>query len=401
VTARRAAYALWFATLALGLAMLALVFFAIDGDAAGRLSDTAYVLALVAAQLFVTVGAVVASRRPENPVGWLFCAAPIVAHLALLTEGWAYVAAEHGLAGVAVSKTVAGALWGVAVSLVGLYAFLLFPDGRLPSPRWRWPALAGAVAMAVYVVAAVTVPGPIPALEGYDNPIGVPGMRAVADLTTLVFLGLMLGAVWALVLRFTRARGAERQQLKVFLCTVCFVLATIGAFELVVAATDGRIAGHQVDRYAVWLVAFLLIPVAVGVAILRFRLYDFDRVVSRTLVYGALTVILGGAYAGLVLAGQAVFSSFAGGSDLAIAVSTLVVAALFLPLRSRVQAVVDRRFYRRRYDAQRTLEAFGVRLREEVDLRSLAADLHGVVDEAMQPAHVSLWLRRGDSVTIP
>jgi hypothetical protein len=399
--ATRLAWALWCATLALSVAVIAVVFFALERG--GGLSDTAYVLALVAAQLFVTVGALIASRRPENPIGWLFCAAPIVAELAILVEGWAYLAAERGLPGVAPSKTVAGALWGVAVTLVGLYAFLLFPDGRLPSPRWRWPALAGAVTLAVYVVAAVTVPGPIPAPEGYDNPIGVPGMGAVAELATLVFIGLMLAAVASLLLRFRMARGVERQQLRVFLATVCFVIATIGAFELLVTATDGPIAGlHDTDKYAVWVVDFLLIPVAVGVALLRYRLYDFDRVVSKTLVYGGLTAILGAAYVGLVLAGQTVFSSFAGGSDLAIAASTLVVAALFLPLRARVQRFVDRRFYRRRYDAQRLLEAFGARLREELELEMLRADLENVVAETMQPAHVSLWVApRRNPVTIP
>jgi len=396
VTRRRAtrlACTLWVATLALGLAMLALALFAIESESEDRLSGGTYVLAAVAAQLFATVGALIASRRPDNPIGWLFCAAPIVALLALLVEDWAYVAAERGLSGVAVSRTLAGALWGVAVTLVGFYAFLLFPDGRLPSRRWRWPARVVALVLAVYFVAALTSPGTIPEPKGYDNPIGIPGMRAVADLTTLVFIGFVLAALWSLLLRYWQARGAERQQLKVFLGTVTFVVATIGAFQLLVAATDGRVAGHDVERYAVWLVVFLLIPVAVGVAILRYRLYDFDRVVSRTLVYGALTLVLGAAYAGLVLAGQAVFSSFAGGSNLAIAVSTLVVAALFLPLRSRVQGLVDRRFFRRRYDAGRTLEAFGARLRHEVDLDAMTLDLGRVVDETMKPAHVSVWLR--------
>jgi hypothetical protein len=138
-----------------------------------------------------------------------------------------------------------------------------------------------------------------------------------------------------------------------------------------------------------------VLPAATAIAMFKYRLYEIDRVISRTLVYGVLTVILGAAYAGLVLAGQALFSSFAGGSNLAIAGSTLVVAGLFLPLRGRVQLVVDRRFYRRRYDAQRTLEAFGARLRQEIDLQSLSLELRGVVDQTMQPAHLSLWLRRG------
>ena len=158
----------------------------------------------------------------------------------------------------------------------------------------------------------------------------------------------------------------------------------------------GNVLGSGTDAILSTIPAVLaaLLPIATAIAILRYRLYEIDRIISRTLVYGALTLILGAAYVGLVLAGQALFSSFAGGSNLAIAASTLVVAALFLPVRSRVQRFVDRRFYRSRYDAQRTLEAFGGRLREQVELERLATELHGVVSETMQPKHVSLWLRR-------
>jgi hypothetical protein len=197
----------------------------------------------------------------------------------------------------------------------------------------------------------------------------------------------------ALVVRFRRSRGVERQQLK----WLAFAGAIpVAAFALSFVLGSFVSGGLLLDAiFVTGFAALMLIPVAVGVAILRYRLYEIDRVISRTLVYGSLTVVLGAAYAGLVLAGQAVFSSFAGGSNLAIAVSTLVVAALFLPLRSRVQRVVDRRFNRHRYDAQQTLEAFGSRLREQVDLATLTGELRGVVEETIQPSHVSVWLRSG------
>ncbi len=196
------------------------------------------------------------------------------------------------------------------------------------------------------------------------------------------------GAAASLVVRFRRSRGVEKQQLTVLVAAGVFATAMF----LVSWVVEG-VSGSQDLGVAITLLGILAIPVAIGVAMLRYRLYEVDRVISRTLVYGALTLILGSAYGGLVLAGQAVFSSFAGGSDLAIAGSTLVVAALFLPLRARVQRVVDRRFYRRRYDAQRTLEAFGSRLRREVELETLAGDLRGVVVDTVQPTHVFLWLR--------
>jgi hypothetical protein len=205
----------------------------------------------------------------------------------------------------------------------------------------------------------------------------------------ILFSAALVGAAASVVVRFRRAHGVERQQL-----TLLVAAGSAAAAIFVVSSFLGSWITEDLG-IALTLLGVLAVPVAMGAAMLRYRLYEVDRVISKTLVYGALTVILVAAYAALVLAGQAVFSSFAGGSNLAIAVSTLVVAALFLPLRARVQRVVDRRFYRRRYDAQRTLERFGARLREQVEIDGLDAELQDVVRETMQPAHVSLWLRGG------
>ena len=202
---------------------------------------------------------------------------------------------------------------------------------------------------------------------------------------------MLLLALASIVLRFRRSRGVERLQLK-WVASAGSVM--VAGFFL--AFVSGQTVISDIG-FVTGVVGFVLLPIAVGVAILRYRLFDIDRVISKTLVYAALSLVLGAAYVGLVLGGQALFSSFAGGSNLAIAASTLVVAALFLPVRSRVQRFVDRRFYRRRYDAQRTLEGFGARLREQVDLGTLEHDLRGVVTETMQPAHASVWLREARS----
>jgi hypothetical protein len=229
-----------------------------------------------------------------------------------------------------------------------------------------------------------TVFDPLPV----QNPAGLDGAGTWLDVVEAAGALLLVPAAVVTYVgalgRFRRARGVERQQFKWFALAACFLLVSF------VLTMVPRLDGVTMALIGL---GFAGIPVAVGIAILRYRLYDIDRVISKTLVYGSLTVILGAAYAGFVLAGQALFASFAGGSNLAIAVSTLVVAALFLPLRSRVQSLVDRRFYRRRYDARRTLEAFGTRLRERVELEGLRVELEGVVRETMQPAHVSLWLK--------
>jgi hypothetical protein len=281
----------------------------------------------------------------------------------------------------------------MGVTLVPIFAFQLFPDGLPLSRRWRWPLWLGAGVIAAMSIASILTPGQLEGVPaGYVNPIGVPGMDIAAGVTWVCALVLILASVGSLIVRFRGSRGIERQQIKIFAGTACFVVLGLVCFSLLHELT------HLLDFIGpytdvVWLLMLTLIPASMGVAILRYRLYDIDRVISKTLVYGSLSVILGAAYVGLVLAGQALFSSFAGGSNLAIAASTLAVAALFLPVRSRVQRFVDRRFYRRRYDAQRTLEGFGTRLREQIDLGTLDRELREVVTETMQPAHASLWLR--------
>ena len=234
--------------------------------------------------------------------------------------------------------------------------------------------------------------GPLAGYPDVANPAAVPVLAHVAatiDSVGQVTLApaMLLVALASLVVRVRRSRGVERLQLKWVayagsVMVVGFFCAFVGGSTVI--GDVGFVTG---------VVGFVLLPVAVGVAMLRYRLFDIDRVISKTLVYGALSLVLGAAYVGLVLGGQALFSSFAGGSNLAIAASTLVVAALFLPVRSRVQRIVDRRFYRRRYDVQRTLEGFGARLREQVELEGLRHDLVSVVGETMQPAHAALWLR--------
>jgi hypothetical protein len=230
-----------------------------------------------------------------------------------------------------------------------------------------------------------------PPFEGIDNPAGIeaagPALEVVGAAGFIaLFAGILLGAA-ALVARFRRARGDERQQLKWFASA-----GALFALACLVALTPWFGSSDTTGQLLI-LLAFAAIPIAAGVAILKYRLYDIDLVIRRTLVYGGLTALLAGAYLAGVLLLQLALSPLTERSDLAIAGSTLAVAALFRPARARVQAAVDRRFYRRRYDAERTLESFGARLRDEVDLEALGGELRAVVSETMQPVHISLWLR--------
>ncbi len=343
------------------------------------------------------VGTLLWRRRPENPIGPLLLVLAVVVTASVVGDAITspYEDAEE-VPGLAVRLVVwlDEALIYVWFGLVGVLLPLLFPDGRLPSRRWR-PVLWAGVALVVLAVFGTTF-----GVEGTDwgaggtltNPLAIGGaagdaLEAAADLSGPAFAVVVLLALASVVVRFRRARGVERQQLKWFGYAIGLLLSGLAA-AAISEATGWEPLGNV--GWTIFLVSLIFgMPLAIGVAILRYRLYDIDLVIRRTLVYGALTVTLAGAYLGSVL----LVSLAVGESGLATAVSTLAVAALFRPARARIQGAVDQRFYRRRYDAARTLEAFGARLRDELDLEALAADVRDVVQDTVQPAHVSLWIR--------
>jgi hypothetical protein len=355
-----------------------------------------------AALLFAGVGLLVARAEPRNAIGWIFLGSSAF----LATNVAAYSYSDFVFFGGEPWPAGRWTAWLAAWTFIPagyvapVFVAQLFPDGRpLPGP-WRW-VLWITVGIAIEAtLVAMLAPGATDSYPASTNPFGVGGrlgdlIGTLDDSGPVEAPPVFLAALAALVVRFRRSRGIEREQMK--------WLAFAGAVPAIAFSLSfvwGSVVGDGLALSVIFVTGFaalMLMPVAVAIAILRYRLYEIDRVISRTLVYGSLTLVLGAAYVALVLAGQAVFSSFAGGSNLAIAASTLVVAALFLPLRGRMQRFVDRRFYRRRYDAQRTLAAFGTRLREQVELDGLRSDLERVVAETVQPAHVSLWLREAQS----
>jgi hypothetical protein len=342
--------------------------------------------------LLAGTGAIVAQRRPRNPIGWLFGVAALC--LAVLMLGDAlYWHAAFGDPGPHPTAEVALWFenWAWIPALVALFSLvpLLFPTGAPPSPRWRFVGWAAVTAGIVTLVATALSPGPLQNTAWVTNPLGVGGLglRTLSEAAFVVWLISALAAVVSLVVRFRRSRGVERQQLKWVTAAGCLLLAS---FPVSALLDDGV---SEAAGWACLLFALLCLAVAVSVALLRFRLYDLDVVINRTLVYGALTAALAAAYLGSVLVLQLVLNGLTADSGLAVAGSTLAVAALFRPARSRIQATVDRRFYRHKYDAARTLEHFGAQLRDEVDLAALSAELRAVVADTMQPAHVSVWLR--------
>jgi hypothetical protein len=359
------------------------------------------VLFSLAYLVFSLVGALIVSRRPENVVGWLFCAIGFVNACWVFTIGYATRALAGGADWLPAGQLAAWLdnVLAVPGGWLLLPVFYLFPTGRPLSARWGMLIRIVALAMGVGMVVAAFEPGPVAQIEvGVDNPLGISSLRgplgALDLLLGVVQAGLAAAGVACLVVRFRRGGSLERLQIKWFAYASGFALVML--VVLAVQAIAGLGEGGLADAVASTLLflAVLAIPVSVGVAILRYRLYDIDLLINRTLVYGSLTAVLLGTYFGGIAALQGLFVLLTGQqSSLAVVASTLAIAALFNPLRRRMQSFIDRRFYRRKYDARKTLEAFSARLREETDLDALNDELVGVVEETMQPEHLSLWQR--------
>jgi len=290
------------------------------------------------------------------------------------------------------------------VGLLGIYLILLFPDGKLPSRRWRPLAWLSGVVMVLASLVITFGPGPLEGHPGVRNPLGLEALGhpwvATAVFIVLLLLPLsMVASALSLVLRYRRSKGEEREQIKwiafaASVVVIVYLIAMVGSlfFPLGWGGAGTPLWLGLLQQAA--LVSFTAVPIAVGFAVLKYRLYDIDIVINRTLVYGTLTITLVTLYFGGIVVLQRIFVTLTGQqSTLAVVASTLAIAALSVPLRRRVQGFVDRRFYRRKYDARKTLQAFSAKLRDETDLEALNNDLVGVVRETMQPAHVSLWLR--------
>jgi hypothetical protein len=347
---------------------------------------------LAALVAFAVVGALVAARQPRNSVGWLLLAVAVCMTVRLVGESYAIYAlitAPGSLPGGLYGAWLQWSWFGV-VAILAIFLPLYFPTGRLLSPRWRPVLWLGIAYLSSAVVSNALQPGPTELLVGYPrarNPVVyLPAAKPLLDVIGVAGLCLLPavgGAIASLVVRFRRSQGIERQQLKWFTYAAALAPWPFLVYELVPGAFGLLLA-----------LLLPLVPISVGVAILRYRLYEIDRIINRTLVYGLLTALLAAIYAGLVLS----IGQLSGGIGIeppswAVAVATLAVAALFQPARRRIQTGVDRRFNRRRYNAAQTIQAFSTRLRDQVDLDTLSSELLAVVDQTMEPTQVSFWLR--------
>jgi hypothetical protein len=352
-------------------------------------------LIAIAVLAMATVGAVLAIRVPANAIGWLLLVSGSVLGVEFLALG--YVQQSASLSGGAWPGTAVAAwlysnLFAIPVLGMTVGIPLIYPDGRLLSPRWRWVVAVLVWSIVTQIVKAGLRPGIMPDTN-IENPFGIPGIEPVLnvlDVPNPLGVLLVLGPIAAVVLRYRRGNPVERQQVKWLIVVTALALSA-----WVLVAVGEAIGATEVMRIG-WLgglLAFSAFPIAIGIAVLRYRLYEIDRIISRTIAWAVVTGVLLAVFAGGVVALEAALVGFTQGETLAIAASTLIVAALFQPLRRRVQRAVDRRFDRATYDAQRTVAAFAERLRDEVDLDAVAADLEQTVADAVKPTSFELWLR--------
>ena len=394
----RLAWCLWAASLV--LTVLGLLFLVTSRSRTGAPVYDYWLVNTVIAIGFSTVGALITPRLPrQNPVGWLFCTIGLVGGVRLFVAEYAIVTllAEPGslpstLPGGEALAWISSWVW---VLHVGLFVFLalLFPDGRPPSSRWRPLVWGIGVVIVAGTVSVALWPETARGFDVINHPLGTEVATDVINPVESIVYVLGLIAAASLLVRLRGSKGIERQQVKWFTYAVA-VLATSATLAYVVSESMGVVWLDQISSVLV-IVSVVGLPVAVGIAILRYHLYNIDLIINRTLVYGPLTAVLAGLYLGSILVLQLLFRALTGEeSQLVVVVSTLAIAALFNPLRRRIQGLIDRSFYRRKYDAVKTLEAFSAKLRDETDLDALRGELVGIVRETMQPAHLSMWLRQ-------
>jgi PAS domain S-box-containing protein len=397
---REATWLAWYmCAVSLALTVLGLLFLVTSQSHSGAPAYDYWLVNTVVAISFSTVGGMIASRLPpQNPIGWIFCTIGLLAGMRLFVAEYAIATllAEPGsllskFPGGEALAWVSSWLW---VSHLGLFVFLalLFPDGRPPSLRWRYFAWLVGVVVVVGTVAVALWPETARGFDPVNHPLGIEFATDTINPVETIVYALGLIAATSLLVRLRRSTGVERQQVEWFAYAVA-VLAASATLAYVVSESMGVVWLGFLSSVLV-IVSVVGLPVAVGIAILRYHLYNIDLLINRTLVYGSLTAVLAAVYLGSIVLFQVIFRAFTGQrSQLAVVVSTLAIAALFRPLRRRIQSFIDQRFYRRKYDAAKTLEAFSAKLRDATDLDALSDDLVGLVRETMQPTRVSLWLK--------
>jgi hypothetical protein len=392
----RLAWSLWVLALLLLLGLILEI--SIDWAGPGEIP---YAVGFVAVQVATaTAGAIISSRLPRNAVGWIFLAIGVLFGLLFAAGAYTELGIDIGdgsfLPGSRIAAWIGTWIFIPAAFGLPMFLLLLFPDGHFISRRWRFAGWMLGLTLVLATASHAFEPRHIP--PGLKNPLAPGGaagelFRVLRVATDVLALPAFALAVAGLGVRLWRSQGVERQQLKWFAYSAALVGAGLGTS---VFLPDGLAANLA---FLVGLLALAGLPVAAGIAILKHRLYDIDVIVNRTLVYATLTVLLVALYVGSVISLQYVFRTLTGeGSQLAIVASTLAIAALFNPLRRRIQNLIDRRFYRRKYDAQQTLSAFSRKLRDKTDLDVLGGDLVSVVRNTMQPEHVSLWLKSTDEL---